>query len=572
MIQEVLAAIRDWANPKFAEIGKSTDPATEPTVHGKLSALSTKVGEIDTSVATLTALDSDIKAGKEALALQITRKGRDVSATDTLLKMAEEVKGISQNPIIFEGAAEYEKQMFGTTTTTTTTPYQQDGPLWNLYKVMTDLLNDGRFAIYGGILLAEYYKGYDTIELMNVGAGGAYFTCDGDLYQEDKTGANAHVWHDGDSMANRWVAYIFAAPCTNYTIPSAELCPRSIHIGRSVGTISCSVAGRVSDIVVCDGNTLDSINFTNTQNFSKNLVIRNLKHSGLIFSEVHTSIENFILDCEDVNETINTNSYRKLLPNLLTITCQTKSISGSLLCGSSIANLKILNIPNLERLIGTVFDSGDSSSGSLAANGEMRIFAPKLISIDGGVFCKIQHVGIDRVVRINLPLLKTIENGGLLMWGRITAFSYIEEISLPKLESITDTSCLIYYTDGGVVGTTYTLGNKLKTIYLPSLVRVDDRIMIHSKNDARYPELIDVEVGEMTTNLNLRYWNPTNVLADETKKAQLLDNILHHIAAKVSDRTGQTALIFTISTNLYNNLEQATKDAFTAKNWEVRGA
>lgn len=50
MIQEVLAAIRDWANPKFAEIGKSTDQATEPTVHGKLSALSTQCAEIQSAI------------------------------------------------------------------------------------------------------------------------------------------------------------------------------------------------------------------------------------------------------------------------------------------------------------------------------------------------------------------------------------------------------------------------------------------------------------------------------------------------------------------------------------------
>lgn len=213
--------------------------------------------------------------------------------------MAAQVRGISQNPITFEGSAEYEKQMFGVPTATIT-PYQQDGPLWNLYKVMTDLLNDGRFTEYGGILLAEYYKGYDTIELMNVGAGGAYFTCDGDLYLEDKTGDNAHVWHDGNNgMANRWVAYLFSAPSTNYTITSTNLCPRSIHIGRHVGTIDCSVAGRICEIVVSDFvdesgtqlNVLDGFVSTASQAFGKNVIVKNLNNQGAPLFTATTAVE-----------------------------------------------------------------------------------------------------------------------------------------------------------------------------------------------------------------------------------------------------------------------------------------
>jgi len=74
------------------------------------------------------------------------------------------------------------------------------------------------------------------------------------------------------------------------------------------------------------------------------------------------------------------------------------------------------------------------------------------------------------------------------------------------------------------------------------------------------------------TNLKIIDWNPTNVIADATKLATLNANIRNHIAAKVSDRTGLSSLTFTVSTNLLNNLEQATIDAFTAKNWIVAGA
>lgn len=99
------------------------------------------------------------------------------------------------------------------------------------------------------------------------------------------------------------------------------------------------------------------------------------------------------------------------------------------------------------------------------------------------------------------------------------------------------------------------------------------------------PDLIDITVGEMITNLRLMgylSWNPTNVLADATKKAQLIDNIKNHILARVSDATGGTQLVFTISTNMYNAIASETitwndqtvtlADAFLTKNWLLAGA
>lgn len=94
--------------------------------------------------------------------------------------------------------------------------------------------------------------------------------------------------------------------------------------------------------------------------------------------------------------------------------------------------------------------------------------------------------------------------------------------------------------------------------------------------------LIDFIVGEMITNLNLCGWNPTNVLVDATKKEQLIDNIKNHILARVSDATGGTQLVFTVSTNMYNAIasENITwndqtmtlADAFLTKNWLLSGA
>ena len=70
--------------------------------------------------------------------------------------------------------------------------------------------------------------------------------------------------------------------------------------------------------------------------------------------------------------------------------------------------------------------------------------------------------------------------------------------------------------------------------------------------------------------MNFGGWNPTAVIADADALAELNANIRNHIVANVAD--GNNTLTFTVSTNLYNNLEQATLDAFAAKHWLVAGA
>lgn len=97
-----------------------------------------------------------------------------------------------------------------------------------------------------------------------------------------------------------------------------------------------------------------------------------------------------------------------------------------------------------------------------------------------------------------------------------------------------------------------------------------------------FANLIDVKVGNMVSNFQFQSWNPTAVLADATKKAQLIDNIKNHILARVSDATGGTQLVCKVSTNMYNAIasENITwngqtmtlADAFLTKNWLLAGA
>lgn len=124
----------------------------------------------------------------------------------------------------------------------------------------------------------------------------------------------------------------------------------------------------------------------------------------------------------------------------------------------------------------------------------------------------------------------------------------------------------------------------IRSIYIDGLNSFNQEILQSDLGD--YPirpiNLIDLIVGAFSTNLRCKKWDPTNVLVDATKKAQLIDNIKNHILARVSDRIGLSQLVFTISTNMYNNIasEQiewqgetmSLADAFLTKNWLLAGA
>ena len=209
--------------------------------------------------------------GKVQLAQAITSKGVETSPTETYPKMAEKVNTISQEMYEINGGELYAKQLFGSLETPN---------YWNLYDVLAHLLSDGRLVNYGGILLAEYYRGYDSLALNGAGSGGAYVVSDKDengqfkMYTEDTT----HTWAtDFDGKGNRWVAYCFVDEYHDFQITDTNTSPRSIFIGRKVGTITSLVNGRVSQIVVPDGNKLSAFNTKKyTQYWAKNVVVKNL--------------------------------------------------------------------------------------------------------------------------------------------------------------------------------------------------------------------------------------------------------------------------------------------------------
>lgn len=349
---------------------------------------------------------------RQQLAAAITAKGVETDPKAPFNVMAEKVGLIQQETYELQGDKIYEQQMFGAETVSPE-PYKQNGPLWNLYKVMTDLLSDARFVNYGGILLAEYYKGYNTIELKNAGAGGAYFTCDGDFYTTDKTGGNAHVWHDGDNgMANRWVAYLFAAPDSDYTIPSYNLCPRSIHIGRSVGAVIDSQGGRLIEVVVTDGNTIRDLRMADNESWPASIVVRGMENhsSGSLL-------------------------YLNLCPTVNAVVLGTKKISGGTLFSfknnTDNSQLTYVGFPELTTLTGgTIFNIVYATKLS-------SIDFPKLKSVGNGYLFGYGSDSTSDSFRINLPVLEYAGNRQVLCAYNSSTLCFGPRVlSLPSLKNV----------------------------------------------------------------------------------------------------------------------------------------
>ena len=209
--------------------------------------------------------------GKVQLAKNITTKGVQASATETLPELAEKVSAIAQESYTIDGGEMYAKQLFGSLETPN---------YWNLYDVLEQLLSDGRLVSYGGILLAEYYRDYDSINLSGAGSGGAYVVSDIEngqfkMYTED----TRHTWEtEFDGKGNRWVAYCFANEYHDFEITDTNTSPRSIFIGRKVGTIKNLVNGLISQIVVLDNSELNGITGEFTNSWNSRITIRNINN------------------------------------------------------------------------------------------------------------------------------------------------------------------------------------------------------------------------------------------------------------------------------------------------------
>lgn len=390
--------------------------------------------------------------GKVQLADNITAKGVQASATETLPELADKVSHIAHEYVTIDGGEQYETQMFGGTGAAS--------PIWNLYDVLAQMKNTYLDSPYKGIIVCEYYRIYDQLQLQGADA---YYTCDGDFYDYDAL----HTWHDyNNGKANRWICFMYKSESGVLNITDTSIAPLSIYIGGTIGEINQFVAGRLTDFV-CGIEDRDRLLHFNNQGYS-----------------------------------------------------------------NPFSRTTILN--GIEE-----FKIADGNNSPVAENNNIVIFSSDVINI----------------------IVNSQKNA--LTFGQNVIAVYLQ-----SMQSFTE-----QHQNAGPL-----TKSLIEIIDMRSLTTIKGKFRIGT-NTTR---LIDVWVGEMVTMLNFSDWNPTNVLADANKKSQLIDNIKNHILARVSDATGGTQLVFTVSTNMYNNIasEQiewkgetmSLADAFLTKNWLLAGA
>ena len=149
-----------------------------------------------------------------------------------------------------------------------------------------------------------------------------------------------------------------------------------------------------------------------------------------------------------------------------------------------------------------------------------------------------------------------IGNSDMTISGGNT-FNYctqLQSISLPNVVTISG-------------GNTFYSCTQLQSISLPNVVTISGSSTFYNCTN-----LIDIELGAaIEESFTLATWNPTNVLADQAKKTQMLQNIREHIAANLPDRTGLSSFTVTFSAAVKAAIlaDQPTADAFTNKNWTI---
>lgn len=489
------------------------------------------------ALATQAQVQEDIQ-GRSQLAAAISAKGVPATVQDNLSSMATKVTQIPQE--LNTGVSDFEQVI-------APSPY-----IWNTYSVANDLMKETLPDYlpaymtqykqqYGAnsFFVGEYYLRYATLEL--TGADG-YLTCDGDFYTiageagsrivthtfpDGTTETYAaesiiHTWHDSESgRYNRYVAFFYLASAYSFTNATISICPRRVALCGECTSFVVSGENRLTNVWVI-GTLGHFEGGTTAYTWDPMQVIRNYKNhaSGYMYTDFD-KVSAIIPDLETISSVI----FKFKTPKFIIL-----------------PELKSINVN------GAIYSSESPESAYVEVDAE-SISADALESISG------------RFLYGNRPT------------SYARRFNSLKDISLPKLKNISGVFIELSTNAGSIL-------TNLTTIHLPKLISITGTFFNLTNYDLL--NLTDLEVGEMITNLYFRNWNPTNVLADATKKAQLIDNIKNHILARVSDATGGTQLVFTISTNMYNAIasetitwndeEMSLADAFLTKNWLLSGA
>ena len=400
-------------------------------------------------------------------------------------------------------------------------------PTEYMWNIITEAYAHQR-GDYSSLILCEYLK--ENISTINLNGADAYYTSDGDFYSE----AVIHKWHDNNDKVNRYVIYYFKNSGIDFNI--ADISPLRLVVLGSVGVISYAIQSTTTDMYIL-GEVKDIIQSV-VQGISAQVVNRyNIKeHSnGVMFNRIKNT------------HTINLFVEKITGGSVLTI-----GGSASAPIRDANENVRVLNIHTNEVSSCTIVN-GD--------NNQINTFESQLLYI-------------------NIYGAKKISNS-YIFGGSATRYDQRDqaliEVNMPDVEEFINSKVTTSQWQKYL--------NQLKKIYMPKCISLSGSMIINGALANSCPTILeDIEVGELISSINLQGWNPTTLLASPADTLRLIENVKNHIANKVSDRTGQSALTATfgfrsvVASYSAGTSEQNAEiqtawiecvNIFNSKNWNV---
>ena len=352
------------------------------------------------------ALDQEVESGKAMIAQAINAKGGTSSADESMAELADDVLEIPIN-IQVEDAANLAFP---------------ENIAWNILKEAYAQQRVG----YASWIVAEFFKGYDTIPLSGADA---FYTCDGDFYTE----ATTHTWHDDSfNKVNRYVIYYFTGENIPFSVTQESVCPRSMVIMGKFSSINIASTGRIRQIY--NGGEIGDISFSGTNPaWGQEVMLAGVKehNSGYILN-ANANVQILASDIEVLNGgNVIYNSGAELMtvmfPNL-------NEIKGGRIinAGSSFPQLKTVELNNLTRISGGYLISGYNTSATFPnvekitlPNLERIVSTGRLFNISdsGGTYFL---VNLKELLLSSLIECKKISDGGTNMHAANFLFNLIK--------------------------------------------------------------------------------------------------------------------------------------------------
>ena len=237
-------------------------------------------------------------------------------------------------------------------------------------------------------------------------------------------------------------------------------------------------------------------------------------------------------------------------------------------------NLKEFIAPALTTLSGSN-SSGYTISIFTGLSSLTTLSLPALTTLSGSGSGSGNNIsiftGLSSLTTLSLPALTTLSGSSGSNGGNITSIftglSSLTTLSLPALTTLSGSGYTI---------SIFTGLSSLTTLSLPALTTLSgsgNNISIFTG----CVNLYNIELGfthadgtpSLTSNLDIRGINPTNVLYDPEKLAILNLSFKTKVFQNLYDYTGGTAHTITMATELVNHLDADVLQVATDKNWTI---